>query len=126
MKNCIVPNIVEVVVGLNAPGKFVLEEVETVSKTVSETVLELGFTTDRCWIVKWVIELSEFDLGYKPWTSIKPQAFVDFVVQRTHGPVEESSELVNLIEVSHEKVWLLYVDGASNPGGLGMDIAMVP
>ncbi|GAA0151875.1 hypothetical protein LIER_10497 [Lithospermum erythrorhizon] len=65
-------------------------------------------------IVKLAIELSEFDLRYKPRTSIKAQALVDFMVECTHGPEEEGLELVNVFEASREKVWLLYVDGASN------------
>jgi hypothetical protein len=34
-------------------------------------------------IAKWVIELSMYDILYKPWTAIKAQALSDFVVQWT-------------------------------------------
>ncbi|GAA0162282.1 hypothetical protein LIER_18409 [Lithospermum erythrorhizon] len=67
--------------------------------------------------VKWATELSKFDLHYKPSTSIKAQALANFMVEWTHDAGEAAPELVNLIEDSREKVWLLYVDGASNPGG---------
>ncbi|GAA0156299.1 hypothetical protein LIER_13825 [Lithospermum erythrorhizon] len=62
-------------------------------------------------IVKWAIELSEFDLRYKPRMSIKAHVLADFM--------EEGRASVNVIKASREKVWLLYVDGASNPGGSG-------
>ncbi|GAA0155451.1 hypothetical protein LIER_13177 [Lithospermum erythrorhizon] len=41
-----------------------------------------------------------------------------------HGPMEEAPELVNRIEASQEKVWLLYVDGASNLGSLVVGILL--
>ncbi|GAA0155041.1 hypothetical protein LIER_12864 [Lithospermum erythrorhizon] len=66
-------------------------------------------------IGKCPIELSEFVLRYEPRTSIKAQVLVDFVVECTLGPVEEAPELINLIETSRERVWLLCVDSASNP-----------
>ncbi|GAA0174513.1 hypothetical protein LIER_27891 [Lithospermum erythrorhizon] len=47
-------------------------------------------------IVKWAIELSEFDLRYNPRTSIKAQALADFMVEY----------------------------GASNPGGSGARIPL--
>ena len=34
-------------------------------------------------LIKWAIELGEFDIQYKPRVSIKPQALADFVVERT-------------------------------------------
>ena len=30
-------------------------------------------------MVKWAMELSEYDLGYQPRTAIKTQAFADFI-----------------------------------------------
>ena len=34
-------------------------------------------------LVKWAIELGEFDIKYKPRTAIKAQALADFVVECT-------------------------------------------
>ncbi|GAA0149482.1 hypothetical protein LIER_43061 [Lithospermum erythrorhizon] len=39
-------------------------------------------------IVKWAIEQSEFDLRYKPQTSIKARALENFMVECTHEPDE--------------------------------------
>ncbi|GAA0170241.1 hypothetical protein LIER_24544 [Lithospermum erythrorhizon] len=78
------------------------------------------------WIVKWAINLSEFDLQYKPRTSIKAHALVDFMVECTGRPEEETPEFVNMIEVTQEKVWLLYSNGASNPAGSSARICCGP
>ena len=32
-------------------------------------------------LLKWVVELSEFDIAYRPRTVIKRQALVDFIVE---------------------------------------------
>ena len=34
-------------------------------------------------MVRWAVELSQFDIDYRPRTTIKAQAFVDFVVEFT-------------------------------------------
>ncbi|GAA0145332.1 hypothetical protein LIER_05553 [Lithospermum erythrorhizon] len=60
----------------------------------------------------------------RPRTSIKAQALADFVVECTHGPAKKVPELVNLVENTEQRVWLLYVDGASNPGGSGAGILL--
>ena len=33
------------------------------------------------WLVKWAIELSEFDIDYKPLAAIKAQAMANFVAE---------------------------------------------
>lgn len=39
------------------------------------------------WVVHCAIELSEFDIRYKPWMTIKGQVLVDFITKNT-GEVE--------------------------------------
>ena len=34
-------------------------------------------------LIKWVIELSEFDIRYKPRTVVKGQVLADFIVEFT-------------------------------------------
>ncbi|GAA0160984.1 hypothetical protein LIER_17410 [Lithospermum erythrorhizon] len=46
------------------------------------------------------------------------------MVECTHGSTEDAPELVNLVEAIEQRVWFLYVDGASNPGGSGADILL--
>ncbi|KAL0400416.1 UNVERIFIED_CONTAM: hypothetical protein Sradi_2384900 [Sesamum radiatum] len=55
-------------------------------------------------LVKWTIELSEYDISYLLRTTIKAQALADFVSEMT-GTIQE--------EVSEARTWLLHVDGSS-------------
>ena len=69
--------------------------------------------------MKWAMELSEFDIWYKPKTAIKGQVLADFVME--FAPVE-------LVEPTHSKgdlsVWKLSVDGASNAQGSGAGLIL--
>ena len=69
--------------------------------------------------MKWAIELSEFDIRYKPKTAIKGQVLGDFVMEFT--PIE-------LAQTTHEKddlpIWKLSVDGASNAQGSGAGLIL--
>ena len=63
-------------------------------------------------LMKWAIELREFDIRYKPKTVIKGQILADFVVEFTSAePTENSQTVTNL------SIWKLFVDGASNAQG---------
>ena len=59
-------------------------------------------------LMKWAIELSEFDIRYKPKTIIKGQVLTDFVMEYT--PIE-------LAQTTHANddlpIWKLFVDRAS-------------
>ena len=63
-------------------------------------------------LMKWAIELSEFDIRYKPKTAIKGQVLADFVME--FAPIEPT-------ETTHAEddlpIWKLSVDGASNAQG---------
>ncbi|XP_057950947.1 uncharacterized protein LOC131145776 [Malania oleifera] len=58
-------------------------------------------------MMKWSIELSEFDIQYQPRPAIKAQVLADFIAER----LPESSTKSN--------VWTLHVDGSSNTAGGG-------
>nr|XP_025682208.1 uncharacterized protein LOC112783462 [Arachis hypogaea] len=64
-------------------------------------------------LIKWSIELSEFDIHYQPRGSIKSQYLADFVAEFTG-----SSSDTNIAD------WTLFVDGASNPHGSGAGILL--
>ncbi|KAL0402054.1 UNVERIFIED_CONTAM: Ribonuclease HI [Sesamum latifolium] len=66
-------------------------------------------------LIKWAIELSEYDISYLPRTTIKAQALADFVSEIT-GTTRE--------EVYEEKPWLLHVDGSSTSQGSGAGIVL--
>ncbi|KAL0427216.1 UNVERIFIED_CONTAM: hypothetical protein Slati_2896400 [Sesamum latifolium] len=66
-------------------------------------------------LVKWTIELSEYDISYLPRTTIKAQALADFVSEMT-GTTQE--------EVFKERPWLLHIDGSSTAQGSGAGIVL--
>ncbi|XP_068504510.1 uncharacterized protein [Phaseolus vulgaris] len=66
-------------------------------------------------MVKWVVELSKFDIKYEPRGPIKGQIFADFVV-------ELSSEVTQ--SEGNDFRWVLSVDGSSNQQGSGAGIIL--
>nr|XP_025703449.1 uncharacterized protein LOC112805264 [Arachis hypogaea] len=64
-------------------------------------------------LIKWSIELSEFDISYQPRGTIKPQWLADFVAELTSSHPEQVNQ-----------TWTLFVDGASNPQGSGAGILL--
>ena len=66
-------------------------------------------------MVKWAVELSEFDIKYEPRGSVKGQIFVDFVI-------ELSSETTQ--NAKGDFRWVLSVDGSSNKLGSGAGVIL--
>ena len=70
-------------------------------------------------LMKWVIELSEFNIRYKPKTAIKGQILVDFVIEFT------SAELAKDTQTTADlPIWKLSVDGAANAQGSGAGLIL--
>ncbi|XP_022856134.1 uncharacterized protein LOC111377293 [Olea europaea var. sylvestris] len=67
-------------------------------------------------LLKWAIELSEFDIEFKPRTAIKAQALADFIVELTTPPEHPPGKQVD---------WRIFVDGSSNDEGSGARIIMI-
>ena len=62
--------------------------------------------------MKWAIELSEFDLHFKPCIALKSQVLADFFAECTlNQEVQEEEDAT---------CWELHVDGFSNPLGCGV------
>ena len=61
----------------------------------------------------WAIELSKFDVQYRPRTAIKGQVVADFIAEYTQ-PEDEGAE--------GQKLWIIHTDGSSNQcsGGAGV------
>ncbi|KAL0449335.1 UNVERIFIED_CONTAM: hypothetical protein Slati_1489900 [Sesamum latifolium] len=55
-------------------------------------------------LIKWAVELSEYDISYLPRTTIKAQTLADFVSEVAGAPSEETPR---------DEKWLLHVDGSS-------------
>ena len=53
----------------------------------------------------WAVELSEFDIQYRPWTSIKGQAVADFIAEFTLMEGQGVEEIPK---------WSIQTDGSSN------------
>ena len=66
-------------------------------------------------MVKWAVELSEFDIKYEPRGPIKRQIFANFVV-------ELSSEAARV--EGDDFRWVLSVDGSSNQQGSGAGVIL--
>ncbi|KAL0451366.1 UNVERIFIED_CONTAM: hypothetical protein Slati_1114700 [Sesamum latifolium] len=76
-------------------------------------------------LVKWAVELGEFNIEFQTRTAAKAQVFTDFVVELSREKGQEK-----------EEGWMLHVDGSSNttnggaeiflqgPGGVEIEIAV--
>ena len=66
------------------------------------------------WMVQWAIVLSQFDIEYRPWTTIKAQTLADFIAEFTTPEHEENQE----------ELWTIHIDGSSTQkrGGAGVVI----
>ena len=74
-------------------------------------------------LIKWAIELSEFDIRYKPRTVVKGQVLADFIMEFTFSntpaqPVETTQLVPDL------PIWRLSVDGAANSQGSGAGLIL--
>ncbi|KAL0411010.1 UNVERIFIED_CONTAM: hypothetical protein Slati_3690700 [Sesamum latifolium] len=70
-------------------------------------------TSER--LVKWAVELSEYDISYMPRTTIKAQALADFISEMAGMSIKDASQ---------DQKWLLHVDGSSTTQGSGAGIVI--
>ena len=64
-------------------------------------------------LLTWAIELSRYDLTFKPRRAIKAQALADFLVENV--TLAEEGDL-------HPRPWNLYLDGSSTEDGSGVEL----
>ncbi|CAA0810887.1 Polynucleotidyl transferase- ribonuclease H-like superfamily protein, partial [Striga hermonthica] len=65
-------------------------------------------------MIKWAIELGQFDIHYQPRTAIKAQALSDFIAEFTPA-----------ITVNDDnQPWVLYIDGSSTANRAGVGIVL--
>ncbi|GKV48819.1 hypothetical protein SLEP1_g55610 [Rubroshorea leprosula] len=62
-------------------------------------------------LIKWAVELGEFEITFQQRSAIRAHALVDFIVECTSAHSGSQSELDS---------WILYVDGASSNKGSGV------
>ena len=66
-------------------------------------------------LIKWAVELSEFDIRYQPRHAIKAQALADFIVEFTLS-------CDDIERMEDNKRWVIHVDSSStqHAGGIGV------
>ncbi|XP_074374382.1 uncharacterized protein LOC141714784 [Apium graveolens] len=84
-------------------------------------------------LIKWEIELGEFDIKYKSRTTIKAQAVVDFLVKYTISNQEVGGQEIVTPEgkekgkykcATLKEYWLLHFDGASKTKSTGARLVL--
>ncbi|XP_074374576.1 uncharacterized protein LOC141714985 [Apium graveolens] len=82
-------------------------------------------------LIKWAIELEEFDIKYKPRTAIKAQALADFMVKCTINDQEvvgqeivTPGEGVKDEEIILKEYWVLHFDRASKTKSSGAGLVL--
>ena len=81
-------------------------------------------------MLKWVVELRQFDIEYKPRSYIKGQALADFILEFLLEREEDVAALVLVmkdhVQVNNEQTlyvwWKMKIDGAVNKEGVGVSI----
>ncbi|XP_013613891.1 PREDICTED: uncharacterized protein LOC106320074 [Brassica oleracea var. oleracea] len=66
-------------------------------------------------LAKWAIELSEYDVEYRPRTCAKSRVLVDFLVEFPTG---------DMTNTEPDSTWVLHVDGSSSKQGSGIGICL--
>ncbi|KAL0290306.1 UNVERIFIED_CONTAM: hypothetical protein Sradi_7053100 [Sesamum radiatum] len=92
---------------------FLSHPVEVKTNTPLKQTLGKPDTSRR--LVKWAVELSEYDVSYLPRTTIEAQALADFVSEMTEMTIKDASQ---------DQKWLLHVDGSSTAQGSGAGIVI--
>ena len=90
---------------------FQTHTIEVPTEHQMRQILQLLETSER--LIKWAIELNEFDIRYKSRTTVKGQVLADFIMEFTPSntpaqPTETTKLAPNL------PIWRLSVDGAAN------------
>ena len=96
---------------------FQAHTIEVLTEYPMKQVLHKPETSGR--LMKWAIELSEFDIIYRSKTAIKGQVLADFVMEFTSAePAKDAQATTDL------STWKLSVDGASNAQGSGAGLIL--
>ena len=96
---------------------FQAHTIEVPTEYPMKRVLHKPETSGR--LMKWAIELSEFDIRYEPKTAIKGQVLAYFVMEFTSAVPDENAQTVTDLPI-----WKLSVDGASNTQGSGAGLIL--
>lgn len=90
-----------------------------------QTILHRTETSER--LVKWSVELNEFDIEYHPHGTINGQAIVDFIIEYTYalGAKPEMHEEQREEEEVNQGRWIVHMDGSSTNSAAGGDVILI-
>ena len=100
---------------------FQAHTIEIPTKHLMKQILHKLETSGR--LIKWAIELNEFDIRHKPRTAVKGQVLVDFIMEFTPSntlayPTETTQLTPDL------PIWRLSVDRVTNTQGCSTSLIM--
>jgi len=76
-------------------------------------------------LMQWSVELSQFDISYRPWTAIKGQVVANFILKFTNlTPTTTPPPPPTLTEPEDPHSWTLNVDGSSRKEGSGAGLIL--
>ena len=96
---------------------FQAHTIEVPTEYPMKQVLHKPETSGR--LMKWAIELSEFDIRYRLKTTIKGQVLADFVMEFTSAEPDKDAQATTDLST-----WKLSVNGASNAQGSGAGLIL--
>ncbi|KAK9073364.1 hypothetical protein SSX86_007688 [Deinandra increscens subsp. villosa] len=78
-------------------------------------------------MVKWAVELGQYDLQFKPRTAIKGQVVADFLAEMPVGnnKAHMTKTNSNISENASKEVWKLFTDGSSGENGAGAGLLLI-
>ena len=96
---------------------FQAHTVEVLTEYPMKQILHKPETFGR--LIKWAIELSEFDIRYKMRTVVKGHILADFIMEFTPAQSTKATQLAPDLPI-----WRLFVDGAANAQGSGAGLIL--
>ena len=96
---------------------FQAHTIDIPTEHLMKQILHKPETSGR--LVKWAINLSEFDIRYKPRTTIKGQVLADFIMEFASTKPTETTQLS-----SDLPIWRLFIDEATKAQGSGAGLIL--
>ena len=96
---------------------FQAHTIEVSTEYLMKQILHKPETSGR--LIKWVVELIEFDIRYKSRIAIKGHILADFIMEFTPAEPAEATQLTPDLPI-----WKLSVDGAANAQGSGAGLIL--
>ncbi|XP_073137462.1 uncharacterized protein [Henckelia pumila] len=88
---------------------FLSHPITVLTKSVLGKIATNPDTSGR--LIRWITEMSEYDIKFEPRTAIKAQALADF--------------LAETVQLEQEELWKIFVDGSSCQSGNGAGIVII-